>query len=97
MKKCLCMLLVTLLMLFSVTAVADHPFDGMLYYEDSTYCVGIDMQPGEYVLVSSSVSHDVLPALADISAYLPMPIRKISSSTASSIPTPSSPWSGASM
>jgi len=54
MKKCLCLLLITLLMLFSATAVADHPFDGMLYYEDCTYYVGIDMQPGEYVLVSSS-------------------------------------------
>lgn len=54
MKKRIAAFLVLILMLVSCTAFADDPFAGMLTYDESLYYVGIDMQPGEYVLISTS-------------------------------------------
>lgn len=52
MKKLLC-LLFAVMCLFSVAA-ADDPFIGMLTYNEGQYKVGYDMQPGTYVLLSTS-------------------------------------------
>ena len=54
MKKRLLAFLVLILMLVSCAAYAEDPFAGMLTYDESLYYVGIDMQPGEYVLISTS-------------------------------------------
>ncbi len=52
MKK-LISLLFAVVLLFSFAFAAD-PFVGMLTYEEGQYKVGLDMQPGCYVLLSTS-------------------------------------------
>lgn len=54
MKKLTALILSLILLLGAGAALADHPFAGMRYYEAGQYWVGIDMDPGEYVLISSS-------------------------------------------
>lgn len=54
MMKKLLSLLLTVMLLCSFAAAADDPFAGMKTYDEGQYKVGLDMQPGMYVLLSTS-------------------------------------------
>ena len=50
-----CLLLACLLLCLSMAgALGEDPFGGMRVYEEGQYWVGVDMLPGEYVLLSTS-------------------------------------------